>query len=351
MKIIKFSNKKIKYIVEEAVKVLKTGGLVVYPTETCYGLAADPTNEESVEKLLKFKGKRNKPISIAVCNKKMSKKYVKLNEIAENLYDNYLPGPLTVVSKSLNRVDKRIEGQDGTLGVRIPNHDLVLKIIKSFGKPITSTSANETNKKTPYKIEDILDNIDDKKKKLLDLIIDAGELPKNKPSTVVNTTLNELKILREGDVKLISPTIYISNSVNETMKIANEILDKIEIGKKPIIFGLQGELGSGKTYFTKGIAKALGIKENIISPTFILCREYEFDRGLKLFHIDTYRLFDQKEFIDLGLDKMIQKPNIIVIEWAEKVSKILMNLNVNLIWVKFSYHGVKKRKIEYCRIK
>ena len=280
----------------------------------------------------------------------MAKEYVEINEIAENIYNNYLPGPITVVSKSKGKVVKKVEADDGTLGIRIPKYSLILELIKQFGKPITATSANESYKKTPYTVKNILDNISKKQQNLIDLIIDAGKLPKNKPSTVINTTLNEIKILREGDVNLKSPKTFISKSERETKRLANELLKNINIGKKPIIFALQGELGTGKTQFTKGLAKSLGIKQNIRSPTFFLVREYNIkEKNLKFLHLDTYRMFEQEEFVDLGFENMIKQPNIIVIEWAEKVSKILREIkdSVELIWIKFEYQGKNTRKIKY----
>jgi len=355
MKIIKLSGKNENSIIESVVDVLSKGGLVVYPTETCYGIGADVTNQSAVDKVIKYKKKRQgKALLIAVADKEMAGKYVKINEIAENIYDNYLPGPISVVSKSKGYVAKGVEADDKTIGIRMPKYCLVLKIIKKFGKPVTSTSANSSYKKTPYSVKDILENISKKQKDLIDLIIDAGELPKNKPSTVINTKLNEIQILREGDVNLKSPKKVITKSENETKKLAKTLIQKNRnLGKKPIVFALQGELGTGKTQFAKGLAKTLGIKEAILSPTFILMREYDFkfkSKKLKFFHADTYRIFEEKEFIDLGFKNMVKKPNIVVIEWAEKVSKTLRELknSFELIWIKFDYQADENaRKIEY----
>ncbi len=349
MEIIKLSGNPEK-IIERVVKTLKNGGMIAYPTETCYGMGVDATNEKAVKKLLEYKTKRDgKAISIAVCDKKMAKEYAVLNEIAENLYDNYLPGPLTVVSKSRKKVARGIEADDGTLGIRIPNHPLVLKLIKIFGKPITTTSANASYKKTPYSTKDILDNTSKKQQSLIDLIIDAGQLPKNKPSTVVNTTLNEVKILREGDVVLKKPKMLMSRSEKETKILARKLL-KENIGKKPTIFALQGELGTGKTQFTKGLAEYLKINKNVVSPTFILLREYKIDKkDHKLYHIDTYRMSDETELIDLKFEEMMNKPNIISIEWAEKISKIIKKVKnrAKVIWIKFQYVNENERRIEY----
>ncbi len=353
MKILKLTSNNEKEVIDLAVNILRSDGLVVYPTETCYGIGADVTNQKSVNKLLDYKSKRfGKALSVAVDSKKMARKYVELNETSENIYDNYLPGPMTVVSRGKHKLADKVEGEDGTLGVRIPKYDLVLRIIKEFGKPITATSANMSYKKTPYTIKDILDNISKKQQNLIDLIIDAGELPKNKPSTVINTTLNEPKILREGDVNLKSPEVFTSHSERGTRELAKRLMEEKKNDDKPILFALQGELGTGKTVFTKGLAEALSIDETILSPTFVLVREYNLKRNDgKFFHVDTYRMFDPKEeFVELGFENMIKGSNIIAIEWAEKMSKKLKELknSYNLIWIKFYYQKKDNvRRIEY----
>ncbi len=336
-------------IIKKTLDVLNKGGLVIYPTETCYGIGADATNKEAVQKLLNYKTKREgKAISIAVADKKMAKKYVVLNEIAENLYDHYLPGPLTIVSKSKGNVANGIEAGDKTIGVRIPKYSLVLKLIKKFGKPITATSANASYKKTPYSIKDILDNTSKKQQSLIDLIIDAGELPKNKPSTILNTILNEVKILREGGVVFKKSKIKITKSEEETKELAKKILEE-NIGSGPIVFALQGELGTGKTQFTKGLAEYVKITKNVSSPTFILLREYDIDKESKLYHIDAYRMFDEKELDDLKFGNMLNARNIVSIEWADKISKIIKKARnkAKVVWIKFQYVDENRRKIEY----
>lgn len=193
MKIVKKENLNIN----EIIKTLKSGGLIVYPTETMYGIGADATNTKAIKKLSPYKKRPfGKPYSIAVSNQRMAKEYIYLNKTGKNLYKSFLPGPMTVVSWGKHKVAPGVESENGTLGIRIPNYPLVLEIVKKFGKPITATSANQSYQKRPYKISDILENISVRQKKLIDLIIDAGELPHNEPSTVVDTTLDDLTILR-----------------------------------------------------------------------------------------------------------------------------------------------------------
>ena len=120
-------------IIKEAIRVLESGGLIIFPTETCYGLGADATNPQAIKKLFQYKSRREgKPLSIAVSDPEMAKNYVEINELAENIYQNYLPGPITVISKSLKKTAPGVDSEYGTLGIRWPDYPLVLEIIKKF---------------------------------------------------------------------------------------------------------------------------------------------------------------------------------------------------------------------------
>ena len=325
-------------VVGLAVNVLKKGGMVVFPCETTYGIAADATNLKAVKKLNSYKKRPiGKPYSIAVSNIKMAEKYVSLNSTARNIYKEFLPGPITVVSYGKHKLAKGVESETGTLGVRISSYLLVSKIVKSLGVPITATSANASYMKRPYRVSDILDNISEKQKSLIDLIIDAGELPHNEPSTVIDTTLDDPVILRQGEIKFKNKNKVLSRSEENTQNIAKEIFQKYEnyLGKRPIIFALIGEMGSGKTQFTKGLGKVLGIKEEIVSPTFNFVLEYK-----KLTHIDAWRLQKPEELNTLGFLKMIEDKNMVIaIEWADRVINEIKNQREHalVIWVKIKY--------------
>ena len=291
--------------IKKAVRVLAEGGLIIYPTETCYGVGVDATNPDAVKKLLAYKDRpEGKAISVAVADEAMAREYVDVNETAQNLYENFLPGPITVISESKHKIAPGIEAEDGSLGIRIPNYPFTLELIKQFGKPITATSANLSGRKTPYAIKDILDNTSEKNRKLIDLVIDAGELPHNPPSTVVDTRLNDERILREGSIRFqnrisnipTSPAYggirrasknqkdksniknFITKTPEETQNLGEKLMKNLlpKLQNKCVVFALQGELGAGKTQFAKGVARALGIKENVTSPTFTLIKEYEF---------------------------------------------------------------------------
>jgi L-threonylcarbamoyladenylate synthase len=334
--------------INSVVKVLEAGGVVIYPTETVYGIGVDATNTNAVNLLNSYKKRPlGKPYSIAVCNKLMAQKYVFLNEVAENLYNQFLPGPLTIVSKGKHILAKGVESEYGSLGVRVPNYKLVLDIIKKFGKPITATSANASYQKRPYKISDILDNISQKQKTFIDLIIDAETLPPNEPSTVIDTTLDDLVVLRQGNIQIKDKLEVLSRSEENTQNIAKELWQKYEkyFGKRSIIFALEGQMGSGKTQFTKGLAKAMGIMEEPTSPTFALVNEYFQTASHKLIpktlvHIDSWRMQNSEELVALGFSDMLKnKCSVIAIEWADRIVNVLREHaeDTIIIWVKISY--------------
>ncbi len=357
MKIINLSTVSQAKAVSEAIKVLKLSGLVVYPTETCYGVGVDATNPRAVEKLLAYKGERGgKPIAIAVCEKTMACEYVSLNQTAKNLYDTFLPGPVTVISKSLGKVDLRLQAGRDTLGIRIPDSPLALALIRQFGRPITATSANTSGKKPPYSVSDLRKYTSKKRLGFIDLFLDAGWLPPRPPSTVVNTALNEPTVLRQGEIYIPQTmgTTVVSHSEKETQEIAERILERSFSGllKKPLIFAIQGELGAGKTQFVKGLAKKLGILATVSSPTFVIIREYPYrlrEACGMLYHIDTWRLEEGKELLDLGFLQILKAKNVVAVEWLQKVKPILEKLKhkTAIIWVTIEHVSTNVRKIRY----
>ncbi len=340
MKIIKETK---NHVIEEAVNVLKKGGLVIMPTETMYGAMVDATSKDAVIKLTMYKNRPfGKPFSVAVTNAEMAEKLVHLNKRAKSLYKKYLPGPLTIISKSKGKVAKGVESENGNLGIRIPKYNLVLDVVKKLGKPITATSANASYKKRPYEISDILDNLSQKQKDLIDLIIDAGKLPKNDPSTIIDTTYDDPIILRQGDITLKNNVEVLSKSEEDTKNIAKDLWQKYEQykGKRAIIFALEGEMGAGKTQFTKGLGKAMAITDEIISPTFILESEYDLEKEkAALIHIDAWRMQDPNELLTLGFNKRVFGKKVLAIEWAEKVTDIIREFDEEaiIIWVKITY--------------
>lgn len=355
--------------IKKAAGVIRAGGLVVYPSDTVYILAVDPTNQKAVDKLLAFKKRwTGKAISVAVADRKMAKDYVRLSENAKNIYKNLLPGPFTVVSEGKHKVAKGIEAENGTLGIRIPDNKYILDLVSLLGRPVTATSANLSGRTPHYSIESFLKTLSEKKREMIDLVVDAGKLPKNKPSTVIDATESEIKILRRGDLITRDSKTLISKSVEETEKIA-EFLWKKPFGTsyhlsldraqcKPIVFGLSGDLGCGKTVFARGLGKFLGIREKITSPTFVIFNEYKtlppspsLDRaGGKFLHFDLYRITTEEELEEIKFLDQFTEDMVACIEWPENMGKKYLDKlkkKVKYIAVNFEYLDEKTRKINF----
>lgn len=118
-----------------------------------------------------------------------------------------------------------------------------------------------------------------------------------------------------------------SNQQAKTAEIASELLSRLIPGERATILGLRGDLGAGKTTFTQSLAEALGVKEKVTSPTFVIMKVYQLPREQKfqhLVHIDCYRLESSKELDHLGFEELTEDPgNLIILEWPEKVAEIL----------------------------
>lgn len=358
MKILKVNETNQTKVIDEIVKSLSRGELIIFPTETTYGAGVDATSQAAVNKLLSYKTRREgKPLSIAVPDINLASDYVEINDTAKKFYETFLPGPFTIISNSKHKTALGVESEFGTLGVRIPDYQLVLNFLKAFGKPVTATSANVAGKKSPYSIEDLFAHLSEKQKNLIDLVIDAGELPKNKPSTIIDTTLSAPVALRQGDLMADGvariedqPVDFISRSEQETKDIAKRLLLKNwkQIKTNGLIIGLDGELGVGKTVFTKGIAEFLQIKDVISSPTYNYFNEYDFLRHEvegKLFHFDVWKVGSKEELARLDFFKILKPGHVIVIEWWQQISEFASDLNIGLVEVRLSENNNGEREL------
>jgi len=175
-------------------KILKAGGLVVYPTDTLYGLGADPFNDSAVKKVFLTKNRPfDMPLSIAVSDVRMLESVAVVNDSARRLIAKFLPGPLTILLTKKPSVSDLLSSGDNQIGIRIPAHPLALKLIKKVG-PITSTSANLHSKPDPT-------TIDMAKKDLgssVDLYIDCGKTKHQLGSTIVDVSEGDVEIVRAG---------------------------------------------------------------------------------------------------------------------------------------------------------
>ncbi|UYZ40925.1 MAG: L-threonylcarbamoyladenylate synthase [Candidatus Methanospirare jalkutatii] len=177
---------------EKAVEVLERGGVVVYPTETVYGLGADAFSERAVRRVFELKGRDfKKPISVAVSSFEMleSVAIVESAEV-EEILNALLPGPVTVLLPRRAVLPEILTGGSPLVGVRMPEHEIALRLITAFGRPLTATSANLSGKKPPASFEDVEIEADFK--------LNGGRCPYGEPSTVVCLSLSAFSAVSEA---------------------------------------------------------------------------------------------------------------------------------------------------------
>ena len=204
-----------KETIEKAVKILEKGGIIVYPTETAYGLGCDSFNVQAIEKIYEIKSRPlDQPLSVIVDSLEMIERIAFMQENAKLLIEKFYPGPLVIALKKKSLISD-ILNKD-RIAFRISNNEFVQNIVRNLGKPIVSTSANQTGFKSPYSIDDVLETIPEKD---VDLIFDAGTLEKNKPSTIIDFVMQTPpQIIRVGAIS--------AKEIFQTLNIKEEYWDQ-----------------------------------------------------------------------------------------------------------------------------
>lgn len=174
--------------IKKASDIIKKNGIVIYPTETVYGIGANIFSNIALEKVFAIKKRdKYKPVSVAVSDIKMMEDLVYIGEKERRFIEQFLPGPVTVILKKKEKVPDMLTSGSELLGIRYPAHETTIKLIQLAGVPITSTSANISGEAPPRRVDEI--------KISADYIIDGGECG-GEPSTVVD--LVNRKIIRKG---------------------------------------------------------------------------------------------------------------------------------------------------------
>ena len=189
MEVLAISKSNEKEIIKRTVRVLKKGGVIVYPTDTSYGIGGDPTNPEAVEKIFKIKKRpKSRPVLMVSSSRHQAAKYAQMPDLAK-----LWPAPVTLVlNPKPSAISPRLIKENG-IALRVPKNKLVQKICRAFGKPVISTSANLTGEPPLYDAKEVI-KMFQKSKIKPDLIIDAKKLPKRKASTIIDARGGEIKL-------------------------------------------------------------------------------------------------------------------------------------------------------------
>ena len=192
-------NPQVRYI-NRAVEILKKGGIIIYPTDTVYGIGCDIFNKAALDRLRTIKNDPDiKLLSFICSNFKNISNYAKVSDYAYRNMKYLLPGPYTFILPAAKQVPKKLWTKRNTVGIRIPDHNVALKIVEELGNPIVSTSVTDRKGNIlvdPLEIRSIFNN-------QVDLMLASGKLA-GKPSSVIDLSNEEPTVIREGagDVSL-----------------------------------------------------------------------------------------------------------------------------------------------------
>ena len=179
-------------------KILEREGIIAYPTDTFYGLGANCFSKNAIHRIYQIKGRKpSKPLSIVISDIEMMRKIVfGIPHVFWQIADKFWPGPLTIVLKASANFPADFLGAGASVGIRLPDLPWLRKLVRETGVPITATSANISGEREVACIDEVRENFYGK----VDLIVDGGKTKGNLPSTVIDLTSEDPKILREGAI-------------------------------------------------------------------------------------------------------------------------------------------------------
>jgi L-threonylcarbamoyladenylate synthase len=182
--------------IEEAVEALRAGDLVVFPTETVYGLGANATNPAAVRKIFDVKGRPpDHPVIVHLDNPRYLHRWVsEVPPLAEQLAAKFWPGPLTLILPKAENVNDLVTGGQDSIGIRVPSHPIAQQLLTAFGGGIAAPSANRFGRLSPTKTEHVRDELGE----AVGVILDGGESPIGLESTIVSCLNNTVRLLRPG---------------------------------------------------------------------------------------------------------------------------------------------------------
>lgn len=185
----------------DIVNIIKQDGIVVFPTETVYGIGGNALSEEVIKKIYNIKKRpQDKALNILVKNKEEIERYAYISNIIEKkIIDNFMPGPITIIlKKKKSEISDLLTANNDTIGIRIPDNNIIKRILEECNLPLAAPSANISGKPSSIKLEDIKEDFDNK----VEAFIDGGICKQSMSSTIVKVVDGKVKILREGVISI-----------------------------------------------------------------------------------------------------------------------------------------------------
>lgn len=317
--------------IQSAAEIIKQGGLVLFPTETVYGIGADGLNKDAVSKIFKAKGRaQDNPLILHVSNMNMVRKIaMNITDAEFMLMEKFWPGPFTIILPKKEIVPDIVTGGLDTVAVRMPSNEVARKLIEFADIPIAAPSANISGKPSGTCIEDIYEELVDK----MDCVIDGGKCTVGIESTVVKVKNGQVNILRPGkvtkeEIEALIPEVIVSSHTLEKIK-SDEKVESPGMKYKHYAPQSRCVLVYSEDE-NKMIEKIKELKKNYVNPLVICCDEHEFK-------FDTNNILKYGSKLDMdsissNLFSILRKadkfsPDIVFIEGVEKkrVGLAIMN--------------------------
>jgi len=253
--------KDIEYI-KQAAEIIKIGGTVAFPTETVYGLGANALDEEAVDKIFKAKGRpQDNPLIVHVANKNIDNLVQEVPEIARELINKFWPGPLTIILKKKNIIPNKTSANLDSIGIRMPDNKIALKLIELSEFPLAAPSANISGRPSPTEFERCVQDLDGR----VDFILGGEKSDVGVESTIVDCTVYPPIILRPGGI-----TLEMLKEIDENIEIDEAIKGKPREDLKPKAPGMKYRhyAPNAKVKVIKGNKKKTIEKINEIVQTY-----------------------------------------------------------------------------------
>ncbi|MDV4151585.1 L-threonylcarbamoyladenylate synthase [Clostridium sp. AL.422] len=290
--IIKDIDNDIEYL-REAACIIYNGGIVAFPTETVYGLGANALNEEAVDKIFKAKGRpQDNPLIVHVASKNIDNLVEEVPEIAKELIDKFWPGPLTIILNKKDIIPNRTSANLKSVGIRMPDNEIALKLIELSGFPIAAPSANISGRPSPTDVERCIEDLEGR----VDYIIGGEKSDVGVESTIVDCTVMPPVVLRPGGI-----TLEMLKEICSDITIDKAIQGKPDANLKPKAPGMKY-----RHYAPKAKLQIIkGNKEKTIEKINEIVQNY-IENQKKVAILSTEELssrFPLGEIIALGSEK------------------------------------------------
>ena len=220
-----------KKALAEAGKTIRDGGLVVFPTETVYGLGGNALDASAAKKIYAAKGRpQDNPLIIHIADPKNAEKYCHVNETYFELARAFMPGPLTVILPKKDIIPYSVTGGLDTVAVRCPSHPVANALIREAGVPIAAPSANLSGKPSPTNAEYVMEDMDGR----VDIVIDGGSSEIGLESTIVMATDGKVTLLRPGGITYDALTMVVGK-----VEVAGAVTEILAEGERPLSPGMK----------------------------------------------------------------------------------------------------------------